>query len=216
MDDLAALSAKALRDGWASGEGDLTSIREQAKLLGWTEVPARRGDPPVTTLKPKSKADAHPGSLSASYGLDAQPLHTDGAHLQVPPDILIFVSQSANKTPTRLWRQPRFGRFSVAPNAALLNGMFLVRDGRESFFAPAVLEGRFRFDPGCMAPCDQRAVAAVRYFAEEFDSAEAFEWPSANRLLVLNNRRTLHARSAMAPGDEGRELSRIAYYRETK
>jgi hypothetical protein len=36
--------------------------------------------------------------------------------------------------------------------------MFLVRNGRDSFYAPALSRDlRYRYDPGCMTPFDARA-----------------------------------------------------------
>ena len=39
----------------------------------------------------------------------------------------------------------------------------------------------------------------------------AHEWSAAGQVLVVDNRRTLHARSAVAEGDLERELTRIAF-----
>jgi hypothetical protein len=79
--DLKALAVAARKKGWASGHGDVDSIRQQAGLLGWVEVAPRRGDPTVSVLRPADEGTAHLSSLSAVYGLGPQPLHTDGAHL---------------------------------------------------------------------------------------------------------------------------------------
>jgi hypothetical protein len=94
--------------------------------------------------------------------------------------------------------------------------MFLVRNGRDSFYAPALSppppELRYRHDPGCMTPCDARAREVARYFDEQLGSATTHEWTAAGQLLVIDNRQTLHARSAVAAGDLGRELTRIAFH----
>jgi hypothetical protein len=42
--DLETLATTVRRDGWASGVGDLYSIREKTKTLGWVEVASRRVD----------------------------------------------------------------------------------------------------------------------------------------------------------------------------
>jgi alpha-ketoglutarate-dependent taurine dioxygenase len=92
--------------------------------------------------------------------------------------------------------------------------MFLVRNGRDSFYAPALSQQdlRYRYDPGCMTPCDARAREVARYFDEQLGNATAHEWAEAGQLLVIYNRDTLHARSAVAEGDQARELTRIAFH----
>jgi len=90
--------------------------------------------------------------------------------------------------------------------------MFLIRNGRDSFYAPALSEDlRYRYDPGCMTPCDARARQVAQYFDEQLGNATTHEWRTADQLLVIDNRQTLHARSAVANGDLGRELIRIAF-----
>jgi hypothetical protein len=89
--------------------------------------------------------------------------------------------------------------------------MFLVRNGRDSFYAPALSGSGYRYDPGCMTPCDARAREVQEYFEQELSRAYVHEWQTAGQVLVINNRRALHARSAVADGDLDRELTRIAF-----
>jgi hypothetical protein len=214
MADLKALAATARATGWASGLDDVESIRTQAASLGWVEVAPRRGDATVSVLRPVTASAAHPSSLSAVYGLGQQPLHTDGAQMQVPPDLLVFICERPSTTPTRLWRPDVPGRRSgplTMSLAALDHGMFLVRDGRDSFYAPARSASGYRYDPGCMTPCDARAREVQGYFEQESSRALVHEWSAADQVLVVDNRRALHARSAVADGDLERELIRIAF-----
>jgi Taurine catabolism dioxygenase TauD, TfdA family len=214
MADLEALAATAQSKGWATGQGDVESIRRQAAALGWVEVAPRRGDPTVSVLRPAAADAAHPRSLSAVYGLGQQPLHTDGAHMQVPPDLLVFICEGPSATPTQLWRPAiirRRGDSHPMSHAALRHGMFLVRNGRESFYAPALSRLGYRYDPGCMAPCDARARQVQEYFEQQSSRASAHEWSAAGQVLVVDNHRVLHARSAVAEGDLERELTRVAF-----
>jgi hypothetical protein len=217
MADLETLATEARRKGWASGSGDVDSIRKQATALGWAEVAPRRGDPTVSVLRPAAPAHAHPNSLSAVYGLGQQPLHTDGAHMQDPPDLLVLICARPTATPTRLWR-PDFRQSPPASTTtALSHGMFLVRNGRDSFYAPALsgswaLPGSsYRYDPGCMTPCDARSREVREYFEQRLSHAVAHEWTASGQVLVVDNRRSLHARSAVANDDLERELTRIAF-----
>ena len=213
MVGLEALAATALAKGWAAGSGDIESVRTQAALLGWVEVAPRRGDATVSVLRPVTASAAHPSSLSAVYGLGQQPLHTDGAYLQEPPDVLVFICERPNATSTQLWRPdvPARRRRPLSTTSALSHGMFLVRNGRESFYAPALSGSGYRYDPGCMTPCDARAREVQKYFEQQLPRASTHEWSAASQVLVVDNQRALHARSAVADGDLDRKLTRIAF-----
>ncbi|CAJ60377.1 MULTISPECIES: TauD/TfdA family dioxygenase [Frankia] len=212
MIDLRALLVTARKDGWASGLGEIDDVRNAADALDWEEIRIRRSGPPVSTLRPVETSEANPRSLSAVYGKGLQPLHTDGAHLSKPPDLVILMSEDINSTPTLLWKNPTLRETRIGtPFEALHHGMFLVQNGRDSFYAPTVEGQNCRYDPGCMTPCDSRALKVVNYFEEAQSEATAFDWSSEKKILIIDNRRTLHARSQVAEGDDGRELTRIAY-----
>ena len=150
MTDLKILAAAAIKDGWAAGFGDVESIRQQAASLGWAEIAPRRGDPTVSVLRPAAADVARPNSLSSVYGLGQQPLHTDGAHLSTPPDIVVLIAGESSPTTTRTWSSGNDIPPRGAPNAAFWNGMFLVRNGRDSFYAPA-LPFTIRYGVRCRA-----------------------------------------------------------------
>ena len=208
----ADLVTGAQRDGWIAATGDIETIRRQAAAHGWSEIPIRRGDQPVSVLKPVQPDSAHPRSLSAQYGLGDQPLHTDGAHMARPPDIVVLVVSGPSQTPTRLWAYDRMTRRREdPPRTAFSHGMFLVHTGRDSFYAPVLAGGRWRYDPGCMTPCDARARQVDDYLAAQLASAWTWQWTQAGQLLVIDNRSVLHARAAVAVGDEDRELTRVAF-----
>lgn len=214
--DLKSLGAAALANGWASGSGEIESIRQDAAALGWVEVAPRRGDQTTSVLRPVAAELARTNSLSSIYGLGQQPLHTDGAHLREPPDILVLISDRPSPTSTRIWSSSDSTPPRGSPNAAFWHGMFLVRNGRDSFYAPVLDDSavRYRYDPGCMTPCDARGRQVGQYFQEQLANAATHEWTAAGQLLVIDNRMTLHARSAVAPGDAARELTRVAFRRE--
>ncbi|WP_406105264.1 hypothetical protein [Micromonospora globbae] len=95
----------------------------------------------------------------------------------------------------------------------LTNGLFIVSDGRERFLSSAYAWGKgWRYDPGCMSPCEQRARQTVKYFEEALKDAHRHEWSATQQLLVIDNRRTLHGRAAVEEGDEDRLLHRVAFY----
>lgn len=208
--DLADL-AKAARGSWAVGEGTFAELTMAARQLKWKEVPVRSGEPSHATLKPQTQTEAKPRSLSATHGLDAQPLHTDGAHLSRPPDLVALVAEEVNSTPTRLWAMTGPVQARI-PWPALLHGVFIVRSGHDRFLATCRDEGRIRYDPGCMTPCDQRARAAVQFFDEAIKQADHHHWDKPHTVLLIDNRASLHARSAVSGADaSSRTLRRVAF-----
>lgn len=81
-----------------------TTMRE-FEMLGRSlgiPVSVRPGGPTTYRLTPTPVSEAAPRSLSAIYGLDAFPFHTDAAHHRVPPRYLILrlADGARSDTPT--------------------------------------------------------------------------------------------------------------------
>lgn len=129
-----------------------------------------------------------------------------------PPDWVVLSSETANATPTKLLKIA--GQLTVTPWDALREGMFLIKNGRDSFYAPALSGRRHRFDPGCMEACDDRSATVAAQIAARASDAYEHHWTVPGQVLLIDNRETLHARAAVVPGDANRQLIRIAY-RET-
>jgi hypothetical protein len=212
--DLSRLTEEAASKGWSSSIGTIDVIRRQAGKLGWLEAPVRVGDPALTVLRPVEKSAAHSRSISAIHGLDEQPLHTDGAHVDRPPDLIVMACSQTSPTSTRLWRpgQPMKRGGRKMPNDDLEHGVFLVDTGGSAFFATARTGRRYRYDPGCMLPCDARARAAADYLAHGVEDATDFAWSEPGLVLVIDNRRVLHGRAAVCVDDETREIQRLAFH----
>ncbi|GGL98396.1 hypothetical protein GCM10010129_47630 [Streptomyces fumigatiscleroticus] len=206
---LEPLISEAKKTGWAAGLGSLDAIRLEAAGLGLIEVANRRGESPVTTLRPRSRDEARKNSLSAQFGKGEQPLHTDGAHLDDPPDFVVLACENTSETPTRIWIRKYGNAFSYPPEY-LSHGIFLVQNGRDSFYSPAFSDGRYRYDPGCMIPCDARARDVVQFFDEAAAAAVEFMWDAPGKLLVIDNRRALHARGS-AVDDPERVIERVSF-----
>ena len=71
-------------------------------------------------------------------------------------------------------------------------------------------EGGWRWDPGCMVPCDERARDAAAFLTALWNMALDHVWSEPEQFLLIDNHQTLHGRGD-ASGDEGRELTRLAY-----
>lgn len=206
--DLAQLVAQAVARGWAAGTGSLHNIESYAARNRWQIVPSRRRGPAIDVLVPTKPSDARPASLSATYGRGAQPLHTDGAHHTVPPDIVLLAADAASDVPTLLWRfNP--GTLADEVEDAAQEGLFTVRSSGEAFLAAAWNGRRLRFDPGCMEAGDERASRISQFFNSAAATADRFEWATAGQVLAIDNRRVLHARGS-AEDEPDRVLQRVA------
>ena len=211
--DLPALVAAA-GDGWSVSQGTVEGVRLAARILGWSEVSLRSTDTPHGILRPLSQEEGARNSLSAVHGLGEQPLHTDGAHLRRPPDWIALIVEKANATPTKLWRPP--GGANTVPWSAFLNGVFLIKNGADRFLESIGSAGRLRYDPTCMTPCDRRAAQAAAFFSTLETDIREHSWSRDNEVLLINNRKVLHARAAVIdPADRHtRVIHRLAFRRE--
>lgn len=162
----------------------------------------------ISELKPQTRENAHPLSLSATTGLGQQPLHTDGAHLRNTPDFVLLWSETTNETPTRIWRLPQI------PHAAK-NGIFVVHNGKERWLAQAYNSGAIRFDPGCMSPADQSAMALSHFLTTPPKQAiEHIHWDTRGKIAVIDNKHILHGRSRLSDDDNMRCLKRLSVKRK--
>jgi Taurine catabolism dioxygenase TauD, TfdA family len=206
---LERLAAAAVKDGWASGSDSIDQIRRSAERLGWSEIAIRRTDSPVTLLRPLDAGQAKPNSLSSRYGKGAQPLHTDGAHLREPPDLVLLSAEATSTIPTLLWKR-RIIDFQRSPYNGMEHGIFLVENGAESFFCAAQSGRHLRYDPGCMTACDERSRNVAHFFATAIEASLEHHWDEPGKILLIDNRQALHARAA-ADEEPHRELKRVAF-----
>jgi hypothetical protein len=193
-----------------SGTADvpLERLIQEARLSQYRLVRDRPSGPDISLLEPRTVEEAHERSLSASYGVGAQPLHTDGAHHSDPPDYVLLSSDAVSMVPTLLWRfRPDVDARALIHD--LRHGLFTVRAGRSTFLATAFEAGHIRYDPGCMEPADARAQRVAAFFATKLESAVAFSWVKPGLVLAVSNRHVLHAR-ADASDESERTLRRVA------
>jgi len=200
---------QASTQGWLLVPGGAGRILEVASELG-TPAPARRGDPVVATLTARSHEEANRRSLSAVYGRGAFPFHTDCAHWPVPGRYVLLSSlEDESPIPTLLARWPT--ELADSDREVLLRSTFLVRNGRQSFYAGALnaRRGFLRFDPGCMVPVNDDAHRAVALVRSATAGSVVYEhhWRKGD-LLVLNNWVVLHSRPPVDSG-HSRQLNRV-------
>lgn len=194
--------ADARACGWATTDVSVDEALELAHALNIPVTPTRQGEGPIAVLRPTAKDVAHPRSLSARYGLEALPLHTDCAHHVTPPDV-VLLSASAPCCGATLIRPIEPGSLPEQQHSAMRSGVFLVGRGKKAFYAHAIdKQDRVRFDPGCMTPVDPAARYIADWLNATADEADCYVWKSSHITLVIDNTRSLHGRSAVANHQE--------------
>ncbi|MBN8881951.1 MAG: hypothetical protein J0H73_06510 [Salana multivorans] len=209
--DLREVERELGSQGFAVREGNLLSLDYAARLHGkWKPAPQKSGAI-VSTLRPMEQERAPARTLSAVHGLDAQPLHTDGAHLRKTPDLIVLYAASPSSTGTAIWKLDQ--RPSV-----ISSGVFTVRGNEGSFLAHAYASRRLRYDPVCMSPSDQLAKEAKEFFEGARERAYIHAWSAGETLLFIDNRNSLHAREVVADAAdaESRVIERVAFYLESR
>lgn len=197
---------EAAKTGWAVGAASLDELKyEGTWWLNWITYATRNHPSEADELRPTAQADAHPSSLSATYGTGEQPLHTDGAHLLKPGRWLLLTSAEASSVPTLLWL-PNWREVSTEIREAMHEGLFTVVNGPKSFLAPARRAATLRFDLGCMRPSDGRAMRAAEFLSTRRSDAIEHVWDRPGTFLLLDNHRAMHAR-----GDAGTEPDRVMH-----
>lgn len=159
-------------------------------------------------LRARRTDDSYPRSLSAKYGLGPFPLHTDGAHLRTPPDIVLLAATGPVSGMTLLLP---IGSGPLAPphDDDLVRGVFRIGGRGSTFYASALdKDGAVRFDPVCMVPIDPVARTAASWLRSAIRWAEPYSWDDPTRTLVIDNRRCLHGRTSV-DGNSQRLLRRL-------
>lgn len=210
--DLKDIEKELRSHGFAVRGGDLHSLNYASIRQGMWKPASQKAGAVITKLRPMNQEQAPSRTLSAVHGLNAQPLHTDGAHLRKMPDVIILSASSPSPTGTTIWKLGR------EYPSALWNGVFTVRGNEGSFLAHAYTNQRLRFDPVCMSPADQLAREAKEFLEDSREDAHIHTWSAGNTLLFIDNRQALHGREAVADAAdaESRVIERAAYYLEPR
>ncbi len=166
----------------------------------------------VERIIPRAGHNAFGGSLSSTYGLNPLPLHTDTAHWPCPCRYLVIACERLGPVPTpTLLMDSRQARLSDTEELACRQAVFLIRNGRHSFYG-SVRESRrdfIRLDPGCMVALSRDCDVALQAFQcdRQRHAMYRFDW-EPGRILVIDNWRILHGRGDGTPTAPGRVLLR--------
>lgn len=167
----------------------------------------------VDTLIPTRSGEARAMSLSARFGTGELPMHVDGAHLLLPPRLLVlYCVANTEDRPTRLLPWDRLS--AALPNSQRLQReVFCYRSGRRSFLDSIASWDRafIRFDPGCMAAATRGARGLLHDVEERLRSLSADEIHlAAGSAIVIDNWRVLHGRG-LAQREGERMLFRLQF-----
>lgn len=205
---LSTAITEARARGWSTCDVSVDEALELARALDVAVCPTRRDEGPIAVLRPTAKADAHPRSLSARYGLDVLPLHTDGANHLSPPTVVLLEATVPCRGSTLI--HPVCLKFlSPRQRESIRSGVFLVGSGRSAFYSHALdTAGRVRFDPGCMHPVDPAARYVSDWLIQSAEGAQRHDWGQSGVTVVIDNTRSLHGRSNVADHPD-REIRRL-------
>jgi hypothetical protein len=204
---------KARQFGWYLVRGDLISIaKEVTDTVGSLHiVRPRKTDDTVQLLRPQSHHQAAARSLSARHGRGAFPFHTDGAHLEMPPDFVLLAAKRVGQqtVPTHLLRFPSPSS-SPETSEDMRLGVFRIDTGITRFYATGryadgASENCVRFDPGCMNPVDPRSRRLIRTVTSTAPD-HTHAWSDQGEILIIDNHHVLHSR-----GDANQAPDRAIY-----
>jgi alpha-ketoglutarate-dependent taurine dioxygenase len=210
------LGMRALQMGWATADfPPFTSSAFSQAASGIGKVcPLSAQGTPVEILRPVSSHEARRGTLSSVHGLSNFPLHTDGAHLVFPPRLIILACmEDFQERPT--WVCSADHMISLCtPSIDFLAALFLVSNGRKSFYASAMYRNLwFRWDTACMRPKNRQAQAMYCKMKTDIKSTDGvrIDWVPG-RVLAFDNWTHLHGRGLAAQPRGTRKLIRAAIH----
>jgi len=180
----------------ASEEGIRGTMNQIAKSFG-RFIPGRSGQH-IERVTPKFIENAPVNSPSRIVGLGQIAFHIDGAHHLNPPKFLMLACvQSCDETPTLLIDTQKWA-FTASEIGILRSAVFFIRNGRKSFYSSILGSDTtlLRFDPYCMLPQNSVADKALNIIREKIKSSnEVNIYWEAGEIIMIDNRRILHARS---------------------
>ena len=214
--DLAHELAALNEVGWTDVSAD-RGITEIAQQLG-TPVPSRRGQGIVNHLKPMSREQAHPRSMSAAFGLGALPFHTDGAYFPVPPRFVLLRAEEVTSEDRPTLLHDTHALFDERERALLKLGVWRTtgygRPFLSSVWSDSLVAGQdvLRYDPCCMIPLTRPADVSSDLISRRVCETPPISlyW-SQSRTVLIDNWRILHARGSPSPvtRHEQRVLARV-------
>ena len=167
----------------------------------------------IARLVPRRIGAGRSNSLSGQFGLGPFPLHFDNSHWSVPSRYVILACVTTGACPAATFLLDSSDlKLSASEQKLILSAVFLIRNGRKSFYSSIRSSGRpfLRLDPGCMRALDGDGEIAMRLYSYEEQMEHVTRLSlRAGDVLAIDNWRTLHGRGDCRSVDEGRKLLRM-------
>jgi hypothetical protein len=202
--------------GWMSVEGvnSAGALLELARSIG-NPLCSSNGEI-VRELRVTPAQLAKPLSLSATFGTNSFPLHTDTAFWGVPARFLVMRVAGDTRRPTTVCPiRELFGIEGSRLRTMAYRSSWVLRMSAGSIYSQMVFrsqDGRqgFRYDRQCMKPANVAAKEVGEYISEvlPLTSQRQIQW-SCETAVVIANWHTLHGRGPEPPQEQERILQRI-------
>ncbi len=207
--------------GWALWRSATSDPLDTIALAFGEPRSSAKGRPVVDILRPTSRDAAPKRSLSARFGRQAFPFHTDLAHHPVPPRFVLLRCRRAasSSVPTLLIDGLR-ALLECRHAEVFRRDVWLVSGGRGRFYTtivrwmPPEKAWIVRYDPVCMRPALESFAQSAALLDQAINEAEVaeVEWAPGS-LLLFDNWRMLHSRPAVPDTEvDDRLLERCAVW----
>lgn len=174
----------------------------------------KRDPRPIREISPQDHADARVNTLSSRHGLDGFPPHTDTVYWRQPAKFVLLRCENVGSgtRPTVVWDTHAL-QFTEDEKSMMCRAKFVVRASRPflaSLLKIAADGLHFRLDNACMIPRTSDAPAAISIIREKLMKVPGtrIQW-TRGRVLVLENRRCIHARGVSSVCDKDRILQKV-------
>lgn len=203
--------------GWAATRAPsdgVRALRGAMRAIAHRIRPSRSSEGrSIQSLSPLPRSTAKPQSLSGRYGLANFPLHCDTSHWSVPCRFIVLAcADPGEHSASTALLQMSDVTMSSAERALAHSSVFLIRNGRHSFYSTVLSSTRAfaRMDPGCMIPLnsDGREVVGLFAYRRNLQRVSTIAWRSGD-IVAIDNWRCLHGRIGAVDAADSRLLYRM-------
>lgn len=173
-----------------------------------------RSPEPIRDIRPQDLKSAKQNTLSSRYGTGAFPFHTDAAHWDHPAQYLgLYCVEPGEGRRDTLLQDSRVWALDDDEQDLACRALWTTGHVRPRFctFAKEACNGlEIRYDMDCMKPMTKEAHSLKALLEARIQDCKTtrIEWEPKN-LLIIDNRRMLHARGSSTRSDIGRILKRV-------
>lgn len=173
-------------------------------------IPSRINGQIIDTLMPLSENEAHQYSLSANFGINEFPFHTDGAYFKKPPKHILmrYIGSIDQPTPTIIGDLKYLDEDTMSE---LQFHVWKVKSRNSSFYSAILSDDQeiYRYDSCIMQPVSKRL--PLDFFQRIVDTTpkHTVTW-ELNKTIVIDNWTTVHKRLQVQKHEiNNRKLQRI-------